>query len=100
MIFKKDNFPLGLILGFIAPLLVMIYFKMTKFEVYSVKDTWDFLIKEEGNRTLSALLSISLLANAVLFTIYVNRKVDKTAKGIFVTTLLYGLVILLIKTIN
>jgi hypothetical protein len=98
MIFKRDSFPLGLILGAIAPLLGILLFKMYKFAPFSWKETFQFFIVEPGFRTLSVALSLSLLLNAVLFTIYINTNKDKTAKGIFVTTCIYGLVILLIKT--
>jgi hypothetical protein len=53
---------------------------------------------EPGYRTLSVALSLSLLLNALLFTIYINSGRDHTAKGIFVTTLIYGLLVLSIKT--
>lgn len=96
--FKKDNFTFGLLLGLIAPLAGLLMFKLTKFESFSISDTLQFMLNESGYRTLTATLSVSLLANAILFTIYINKKVDKTAKGIFVTTLVYGLFILLIKT--
>jgi hypothetical protein len=43
-------------------------------------------------------LSLSLLLNAAIFTLYINAEKDHTAKGIFVTTLVYGLIILSIKT--
>lgn len=96
--FKKDNFPLGLTLGLLAPILGLLFFKYTKFESYTYSDLTYFLLNESGFRTLTALLSVSLLMNAVLFTIYINSRKDKTAKGIFITTLVYGLVILLVKT--
>lgn len=38
------------------------------------------------------------MANAVLFTIYINARIDKTAKGIFWATLIYALTALSIKT--
>jgi hypothetical protein len=53
---------------------------------------------EPGFRTLSAALSLSLLANAVVFTLYINAGKDQTAKGVFITTAIYGLIVLLIKT--
>lgn len=96
--FKKDHFTFGLVLGLIAPLAGLLLFKLTKFESFTFRDTLYFMLNESGYRTLTATLSVSLLANATLFTIYINKKVDKTAKGIFVTTLVYGLFILLIKT--
>ena len=91
--FKKDNFKLGLILGLFAPVLGFLSFKWYKFGIFSMKEFLQFIYLEPGFKTLSAALSISLLANAVVFTLK-----DKTAKGIFVTTAVYGFVILLIKT--
>ncbi|HMT97183.1 MAG TPA: hypothetical protein PKC62_10895 [Ferruginibacter sp.] len=98
MFFKKDQLGFGLILGAIAPLIGFLIFKQYKFGVFSFKEFFQFLVVEPGFRTLSAALSLSLLANALLFTLYINAHKDKTAKGIFIFTLLYGLIILLIKT--
>jgi hypothetical protein len=98
MIFKKDNFILGLVLGLIAPLLGILLFKVYKFGVFTFKETFQFMFLEPGYRTLSVALSLSLLLNALIFTLYINARKDNTAKGIFVTTVLYGLIILLIKT--
>lgn len=98
MIFKKDNLILGMILGIFAPALGLIIFKFSKFSIFSFKETFQFLIYEPGFRTLSVALSLSLLLNALLFTIYINTNKDETAKGIFITTLIYGLLILSIKT--
>lgn len=101
MIFKKDNFIFGAILGFLGPILGVIIFKMTKFRMNSFSDTLDFMLfQETGHRTLSVALSLSLLVNAVLFTIYINSRKDKTAKGIFALTLVYGLIVLCIKTFS
>ena len=98
MIFKKDNFLLGIILGAVAPLLGLFLFKIYKFGVFSIKETFQFMLYEPGYRTLSVALSVSLLLNALLFTIYINASKDKTAKGIFVTTFIYGIIVLSIKT--
>jgi hypothetical protein len=98
MILFKDNTKLGLILGTIAPIIGLLIFKSYKFGIFSFKEFFQFLYVEPGFKTLSAALSISLLANALVFTLYINAGKDKTAKGIFITTCVYGLVILLIKT--
>ncbi len=98
MIFKKDNFVLGLVLGTFAPLFGILIFKAVKFSVFSFKETFQFMLVEPGFKTLSVALSLSLLLNALLFTIYINSGRDYTAKGIFVTTLVYGLAVLIIKT--
>jgi hypothetical protein len=40
------------------------------------------------------------MANAVLFTVYINSRRDRTAKGIFLATLIYGIGVLLVKVIK
>lgn len=96
---KKDSFVFGMILGCLAPLIGLALFKFSKFSSYSVSETIEFMLKyDTGFRTLTVALSLSLLLNALLFTIYINTNKDHTAKGIFATTVVYGAVILLIKT--
>lgn len=98
MIFKKDNIVLGLVLGILAPFLGLLLFKIVKFSIFSFKETFQFMLLEPGFKTLSVALSLSLMLNALLFTVYINSGKDHTAKGIFVTTLAYGLIVLSIKT--
>ena len=98
MIFKKDSLPLGFVLGMIAPVLGLLLFKLYKFGIFTYKETFDFMRLEPGHKTLSVALTLSLLLNALFFTIYINSMKDKTAKGIFISTVLYGLAILLLKT--
>ena len=98
MIFTKDNIKLGLIWGAIAPILGLLTFKWVKFGIFSFKEFFQFIYLEPGHKTLSVALSLALLANALIFTFYINAQKDQTAKGIFITTCIYGFVILLIKT--
>ena len=99
MIFKKDNFVLGLILGLLAPLVGLLLFKFYKFKVFTFRETFQFMLYEPGYKTLTVGLSLSLLLSALLFTIYINAGKDNTAKGIFAITMAYGLFILVVKTI-
>ena len=99
MIFKKDSFVFGLILGLVAPLVGLLLFKLYKFRVFSFRETFQFMIYEPGFKTLTVGLSLSLLISALMFTLYINSGRDKTARGIFVTTMAYGLFILIVKTI-
>ena len=98
MIFKKDNFLYGTILGFTGPLIGILIFKYMKFNSFSFASTFEYMYREQGHGTLSVALSLSLLINAVLFTLYINTNKDKTAKGIFTLTCVYGLLILCLKT--
>lgn len=98
MIFKKDNLKLGLILGLLGPLagLVAIYF--IKFPSYKFSDFLDYFIHD--NKLITSVGTLSLLANALLFAIYVNADKYQTFKGIFIVTLIYGIGILLLKIFN
>jgi len=98
MIFKKDEIWFGALIGFVAPLIGVVLFKVYKFSVFSFKEILQFMVVEPGHKTLSVALSLSLLLNALFFTLYVNSGRDNTAKGIFITTLVYGIGVLILKT--
>ena len=97
---KRDNLKLGLVLGLLGPVLglVIVFFFSPNYRSLSFFEFIDFFFHD--NRLITSIGSLCLLANAVLFTIYINTHRDKTAKGIFATTLLYGIGILVIKIFN
>ncbi|MBL7747586.1 MAG: hypothetical protein JNM19_09190 [Chitinophagaceae bacterium] len=98
MIFTKDNLRLGLALGLLGPLLGLIVVYFIKFPSYTFKEFLDYFMHD--NRMITSIGSLSLLANAILFTVYVNTHRDQTAKGIFIVTLVYGIGILVLKVFN
>jgi hypothetical protein len=98
MILKKDNFIFGFIMGLVAPFLGFAIFKYKKLGPLSYGEALQYLLLEPGYRMLTIAISLSLLANAVLFTIYINAHIDKTAKGIFAATIIYALTALSLKT--
>lgn len=95
MIFKKDNFVFGLALGFIAPMIGFMIYKMVKFKNLGLEEM--FLWMKMNPNLITASISVSLMANAILFTIYINGHRDKTAKGIFVLTLIYAVIAMTFK---
>lgn len=96
---KKDNLRLGIMLGLLAPVAGLIIYYLVAFLPRHVAFT-DFLRYLRLYKSLlTAVSSISLVANAVLFTIYINSRRDQTAKGVFIATLIYGIAVLLIKLI-
>ncbi|MGZ5219210.1 MAG: hypothetical protein ACXWV6_02240 [Chitinophagaceae bacterium] len=98
MIFKQDNLKLGLVLGLIGPLLGLVVIYFVKFSAVSFSDFLDEFF--HNNKLITSIGSLSLLANVVLFTLYVNTHRDTTAKGIFIITLVYGIAILVLKLLN
>ena len=97
-ILKRDNLQLGIILGLIGPLLGLVVVYFFKFGSVSFTEFLDMFI--HTNRLITSIGALCLLANAILFTFYINTHRDRTAKGIFVTTLIYGIAILILKIFN
>ena len=95
MIFKKDNFVYGLVLGFIAPLIGFIIYKFIKFKSLTLIEMFQW-VKMNPN-LITVFISVSLMANAVLFTIFINGHRDKTAKGIFLLTMIYAITAMIFK---
>lgn len=97
MILTKDNLKLGLVLGLIGPVLGLIVVYFIKYNELAFADFFELFINTKS--MITAIGSLSLLANVVLFTLYVNTNRDHTAKGIFIVTLIYGIGILLLKVV-
>jgi uncharacterized membrane protein SpoIIM required for sporulation len=98
MFLKNDNLKLGFILGLLGPALGLVVIYFIKFPSQSFGEFFDFFIHD--NKMITSVGSLSLLANVILFTLYINTHRDKTAKGIFAVTLIYGVGILLLKILN
>lgn len=99
MFLKKDNFKLGIILGLVAPFVGMLCFYLIKF--YPTFSVGDYLHTMLQQKTLiTAMLSVSLVANAIILTIYNNTDRDKTARGIFASTCVYAIITLAIKYLS
>jgi len=94
-ILKRDNLKLGLLLGLLGPALGLVIVYFMKFSSYGFGEFLDYFFKD--TKLITSIGALCLLANAVLFTIYINTHRDNTAKGIFATTLVYGIAILIIK---
>jgi hypothetical protein len=97
---RRDNLKMGVLLGLVAPLLGLIIYYFVAFYVRNVSFAEFLRYLREYRSLLTGVSSVSLVANAVLFTIYINSRRDKTAKGIFLATLVYGIAVLLIKVIK
>lgn len=91
----KDNFKLGLILGFVLPFAGVLIYYYWKIYPNEFSTFLEYLKTEK--RLLSSLTVVCLLLNVGLFTAYINTHRDKTAKGVFAITLVYAVTSLMIK---
>ncbi|HVF80414.1 MAG TPA: hypothetical protein VM884_00685 [Flavisolibacter sp.] len=94
---KKDNLQIGVVLGFILPLLVFLIIYAIRFGDIPLEEFVNRFVKEKSLITFFGVWS--LVSNIALFTYYVNTAKDRTAKGVFGVTLLYGIGILLAKVL-
>jgi hypothetical protein len=95
MTLKKDNFLLGTLLGLVGPIVGFAIFKMVRYNSFSLKEMYQWMTM--NHNLITAWISVSLFANALLFTVCLNARIDKTAKGIFLVTVVYAIIALLIK---
>jgi len=98
MLLKKDNLKFGLVLGLLGPVIGLLVVYLVSYRSFSFGEFFNFFITD--NKRITSIGALSLLANAVLFTIYINTHRDNTAKGIFLTTVIYGIGILVLKFLN
>ncbi len=93
----KDNLKYGLVLGLFSPFIGMLGFYYWKFSIYSLKS---FITALAVQKTiLTSMISFSLLVNAIIFTIFLNKNKDQTAKGIFITTVIWAVFAIALKLI-
>jgi hypothetical protein len=94
---KIDKYPLGIAIGALAPVLGIFVYYFLKIDS-SVIGPGEFLrYFFETKPLLTGIGSLSLVANIILFTIFINGRRDKTAIGIFAMTVMYGMMILYAK---
>lgn len=82
-LFLKDKIVLGLILGFITPLIGFTVFYFARFHLFSLKEYCQVLLMERP--LLSGVITISLVANVFIFTI---SSISNTTKPPLVFSLL------------
>lgn len=87
------------IIGFIIGLIVPILGFFVVFALRRSGVSFDyFLHRMKSNHGEAALnLTLSILANGLVFAYFTNRRLDYTARGIFIATMLYVVAILWIR---
>ncbi|MBS1585332.1 MAG: hypothetical protein JSS82_07250 [Bacteroidetes bacterium] len=92
----KRNVPvLGLVIGLLAPVVgfVIMYFIWGRANPFSA-----FCRQLMNDHDMaSKVLSLALLINLIPFSLYTRKRLDYTARGVLVATVLYAVFILLIK---
>jgi len=97
--FRKNDVGFGLLLGFTAPIFGLLIYYLVQFRnITSLPGFFYYVVTEKA--LLTAVISVLLVANAGVFTWYVNKRKDRTAKGVFISTCVYGLTALIWKFVS
>jgi hypothetical protein len=90
------NIPLlGFVIGMIFPILGLVVVNYTLLHGLPAREFVDRLLH---SRDIAGKVgSLSLLANIVPFLYYTSKRLDSTAKGILIITIVYAAIIILIK---
>lgn len=86
---------LGLLLGIIFPILGLLVVYLVKFSNASMGDFFQVLFND--HKAAALMLAFSLFANLIPFIYYTNKRLDGTAKGVLIATMLYAVLIVLLK---
>jgi hypothetical protein len=91
---KKDSKLTGFIGGLIAPCIGLYVYYLISFRYMSFRS---FLVRITEVGLLSGVLSLSLIANLVLFFWFIRIKADNSSYGVIGATFMYGLLIVYLK---
>jgi len=92
---KRNVSLLGLLIGLVMPFTGMLIIYLIKFGGESFESFFSILTRNFDAAAM--VLSLSILANIIPFIYYTNRRLDLTARGILIATMLYAILIVLLK---
>ncbi|OYU95097.1 MAG: hypothetical protein CFE21_12385 [Bacteroidetes bacterium B1(2017)] len=90
----KDNLVIGFLSGLIGPSIGIIGFYLVNFGSDSVDAFLDASIK---GKLMSPLLSLCCVINLGIFYLYIQFDKYLSARGVILSTFLYGFIIVLLK---
>lgn len=98
MINKKAFFA-GLISGLLAPVITFLVIYAVKFGDSEV-DISGFISVAIAQGVFSAFIALSLLSNLALFFLFLQRQNDWASRGVVLSTLLFGVLIIYFKFLS
>lgn len=92
---KADNLKLGLLLALVLPLAVFFLIYFARFSYYPLDEFMQTLRQE--TRLITFFAAWCLVANIALFTLFINTRRDRSARGVFIVTVIYGALFLMVR---
>jgi len=92
---RLDNIILGIVTGFLVPVLTIAIVYLYTFRAnYTFVEFLDYL---RTMRAFSKTVSLCIIPNLLLFFIYIWTNNDKSARGVLGSTFFWALVVLILK---
>lgn len=88
---------MGIILGLLGPVAGFMLFYLIKFLPLGQSLVGYLDVFRDNRFLIPKVMSLSLLANGVIFFLYTQYRKDETARGILVATLVYAIAIIIFK---
>jgi len=93
----RDSRLTGFITGLLAPFIGLYIYYLISFHYMSLRS---FINRITELQLLAGVMSLSLIANLVLFFFFLRTKADRSAYGVIGATFLYGLIIVYLKVVR
>ena len=98
---RKDNVVLGIVLGILTPVVTFFVYYVLAVYMQFHRGLGEFIqILKANPQMLPKIISICLLLNGVVFYLYTRQRRDLTARGIFLVTMIYAIIIILLKLLH
>lgn len=88
---------MGIVLGLLGPVVGFLFFYLIKFLPLGHSLASYLEVFKDNRFLIPKVMSLSLLANGAIFFLYTQYRKDETARGILVSTLVYAIVIIILK---
>src|SRR3954462_13337442 len=90
----KDNLVTGLICGLIAPLISFSVYAKIKFPQEELSNIFHHV---KGLGILSAMISLSVFINLLVFFLFIWMNAEHSAKGVLAATFVYAFIVVILK---
>ena len=91
---KYNRFWLGAAIAFLLPIIFLVVYWLWSYKMMSLIRFIEFLL---SGRVLAPVISLCVVPNLGAFFLFLNREYYRTARGMILSTILYGLLILFLK---
>lgn len=91
---KFDNLRLGLLLGIIAPALIMFIIYFIQFTNFNLSELVDLLVEK---KVFTKIVSLCVIPNLALFFLFLNKNYYQSARGILTATFIFAIFVFITK---